>query len=94
MRKKELWYFYFGLASIFIVIGFFWLFSYYASFPIYIKSALNESIHSNSTTLVVEKPPFPWVALFLVIFGTATFLISKYFYDKEGYHVKRTRKHG
>lgn len=94
MKKKELWYFYFGLASIFVIVGFFWIFSYYAEFPIYIKSALNKSIQSNSTTLIVEKPPFPRIALFLVLFGIATFLITKYFYDKGGKHVKRTKKHG
>ncbi len=98
MRRKKtsltLWYFYFGISAVFVIIGFFWIFSYLAATPHYIASSVNESIKNQSSTLVINKPPFPYTAAFLAVFGIATFLITKYFYDKEGYHVKRTRKHG
>jgi len=97
MAKKKIpseWYFYFGLAAVFILIGFFWLFNYYAQTPKYASESLQEAINNNSTKLIIHKPPFPYQAVYLVVFGAIIFLILKYKYDKEGYHVKRTRKHG
>jgi hypothetical protein len=98
MVKKRIsertWYFYFGFAGALVVLGFFWIFSYYAHMPDYIKQSIIDNPPTTSSELIIQKPPFPYLGVFMAIFGTITFLISKYFYDKEGHHVKRTTKHG
>ena len=85
MRKKideKLWYFYFGFGAILMIIGFLWLFYYYSQYPHYIAQSINESIKNQSSKLVIEKPPFPYLAAFSAAFGSIIFLITKYFYDK------------
>ncbi len=98
MTKKKIsektWYFYFGFGAIFVIIGFLWIFSYYAQTPGYIKQSINKTPPTQTTQLIIEKPPFPYTAVYMVIFGTIVFLTTKYFYNKGEYHVKRTRKHG
>jgi len=96
MAKKKIsektWYFYFGFAAVFIIIGFFWIFSHYAKMPEYIVMSATNSIFDEP----IPEPKFPYVAVYMMVFGTTMFLIAKYYYEKNRgvKHVKRTRKHG
>jgi len=93
--KQWIWFFYYGIASAFLISGFFWMFSYYSKMPEYAKDALKIAIE-NQTPPVIQKPPFPYVSIFLVIAGSVIYLTTKFFYDKTqgGKNVKRTKKHG
>lgn len=90
-KSEAKWYFYFGFAAVFIIIGFFWIFSHYAKIPEYLVQSATTSLLEDAP----QKPVFPYVAIYLMVFGTAMFLTAKYFYEKNRgvKHVKRTRKH-
>ena len=68
-KDDKKWFFYFGFGASFIAAGFLWMFYHYARMP-YLAA---EGIESK----------FPRLSIFLVVFGTLTFLISKYFYEKQ-----------
>ncbi len=67
-KKEAKWYFYFGLGATFIATGALWIFNHYAKLP------------QNAAKGIESE--FPMVAGFLFLFGIATFLITKIYYEK------------